>query len=217
VVIADDHALARAGLRSLLHGERVLEVVGEAASGQEAVLLCERLQPDLILLDVRMPDMDGLSVSRAIKRDLPSVCVVIVSLDSSPGTLIEAVRSGADAYILKGSPRRELLAVIREVLHGETSIHPALADWLLDLLPADGVGAAVPVALSLDPTERKALALRAAGASPAAIAKRLKLSSREVSALFEHLRVRLREVVADGSASSERRGPRPGEVREEAG
>jgi DNA-binding NarL/FixJ family response regulator len=187
-------------LRSLLEGERGFAVVGEAAGGREALSLCHRLEPDLILVDVRMPDLDGLSVSRALKRELPSICVVMVTLDDSPGTLIEAVRSGADAYIIKGSPRREFLSVIREVLRGTASMHPTLADWLLDRASVDVVARAVPVPLDLSATQREALRLRARGASPTAIAKTLNLTSREVAATFEHLRARLREAVGDDQA-----------------
>jgi YesN/AraC family two-component response regulator len=79
IIIADDHELARAGLRSLLSGERGIQVVGEAANGREAVLLCRRLRPDLVLMDVRMPDMDGLAVTRAVKGDSPATSRVTYS------------------------------------------------------------------------------------------------------------------------------------------
>jgi NarL family two-component system response regulator LiaR len=195
VVIVDDHLLARAGLRSLLNAERWLTVIGEATNGREALTVCRGLQPDLILMDVRMPEMDGLTVCRAIKQEWPQVRVVLVTFDGGPGTVIDALRSGADAYIVKGTPRREFLAVVREVVRGTRSIHPTLADWLLEMLSADEGAATVRSSLGVTPIEHEALRLRAAGASHPAIAKALRLTSRELTAVFEQLRARLTEPV----------------------
>src|SRR5947199_195449 len=95
LVIADDHELARAGLRSMLTDQRGLEIVGEASSGREALILCRRLQPDLCLIDVRMPDMDGLAVCRAIKQECPGISVILVTIHENPDYLLEALRAGA--------------------------------------------------------------------------------------------------------------------------
>jgi DNA-binding NarL/FixJ family response regulator len=139
---------------------------------------------------------------------LPTTSVVVVTFDGGPGAVIDALCSGADAFIVKGTPRREFLSVLREVLRGYPSIHPTLADWLLDLLSSEEVAAAVRLSLGVTPTEHEALRLRAAGASHQAIAKALNLRSRDLSAMFEQLRAKLRQVVTDGSTTG-RGSPSP--------
>src|SRR4030081_715180 len=101
LVIADDHELARAGLRAMLTGQRGLELVGEASNGREALALCRRLQPDLALIDVRMPGQDGLTTCRAIKEQCPATSVILVTMHENPEYLLEALKSGAAGYVLK--------------------------------------------------------------------------------------------------------------------
>src|SRR3979409_2578204 len=106
VIIADDHELARLGLRTMLEPEPDLEVVGEATTGRETVALCRELQPDLVLMDIRMPDLDGLVATRAIKEDFPRTSILIVTLSEDPDYLLEALRVGAAGFVLKdASPR----------------------------------------------------------------------------------------------------------------
>jgi DNA-binding NarL/FixJ family response regulator len=131
VIVADDHDLARAGLRSLLSGERGLEVVGEAASGREALKLVRRLRPDLVLLDVRMPDMNGLAVTRAIKQESPVTSVILFTIYESADYLVEALQAGAAGYLLKGSSRSEILTTVRQVLAGDSLLRPDLVLQLL--------------------------------------------------------------------------------------
>jgi DNA-binding NarL/FixJ family response regulator len=119
LVIADDHELARAGLRAMLSGELDLEIVGEATDGREALDLCCLLRPDLAILDVRMPEMDGLAATRAIKQTCLSTSVVIFTLHESPEYLLEALRAGAAGFLLKDASRRELIAAVRQVLAGD--------------------------------------------------------------------------------------------------
>src|SRR6266851_4791067 len=101
LVIADDHELARAGLRAMLTGQRGLEVVGEAANGHEALMLCRRLQPDLALIDVRMPEMDGLATCRSIKQECPGTSVILITVYEKSEYLIEALKAGAAGFVLK--------------------------------------------------------------------------------------------------------------------
>jgi DNA-binding NarL/FixJ family response regulator len=131
VVVADDHDLARAGLRSLLGGERGLEVVGEAASGREALNLVRRLRPDLVLSDVRMPDMSGLAVTRAIKQESPVTSVILFTMYESADYLVEALQAGAAGYLLKGSSKSEILTTVRQVLAGDSLLRPDLVLQLL--------------------------------------------------------------------------------------
>src|SRR5207253_85945 len=122
---------ARAGVRGLLSGERGLEVVGEAANGREALAVCRRTHPDLVLMDVRMPDMDGLSVTRAIKRESPTTSVILFTMYENADYLIDALKAGAAGYLLKGSSRREIVTTVRTVLAGESVLHPELVLELL--------------------------------------------------------------------------------------
>src|SRR5215217_5116013 len=131
LVIADDHALLRSGIRSMLHGEPGLEVVAEAADGQEALELCRRLVPDLVLMDVRMPRMDGLAATRAIKEEFPKTSVVMVTMQEDPDYLFEAVIAGAAGYVLKGATPEQLTDAVRQVLDGEFVFNQRLT---IDLL-----------------------------------------------------------------------------------
>ena len=126
LVIADDHELARSGLRSMLTGERGLELVGEATNGREALDLCRRLKPDLALLDVRMPEMDGLAATRAIKQVCPSTSVIIVTMHETPEYLFDALKAGAAGYLLKDATlaRADLgraTGAARRIDHGRRS------------------------------------------------------------------------------------------------
>lgn len=122
LIIADDHELTRAGLRSMLANERGLQVVGEAENGRQAFDLCERLHPDLVLMDIRMPDVDGLASTRLIKAAFADISVVILTFHGSPDYLYEAVKAGAAAYLLKDTTRQDLIRTIRQVLHGEATL-----------------------------------------------------------------------------------------------
>ena len=137
LLIVDDHELARAGLRSMLAGEPDLEVVGEARNGREAVALCPRLAPDLLLMDVRMPELDGLAATAAVKAQCPSTSVVVVTMYEDPDYLFRAVQAGAAGYVLKDATRREVLAVVRRVLQGEAVLDAPLATRLLRRLATD--------------------------------------------------------------------------------
>ena len=109
MIIADDHELARAGLRNMLAGDRGLTLVGEATNGREAVALCQELRPDLALLDVRMPEMDGLAAARAIRQACPQTRVLIVTTHENPDYLLAALKAGAAGYVLKDVTRQDLL------------------------------------------------------------------------------------------------------------
>ena len=140
LVVVDDHELVRAGIKSMLAREADLEVVGEAADGREAVGLCRRARPDLVLMDVRMPGMDGLAATRAVKRELPGTSVLMVTVHENPDYLFEALKAGAAGYALKESPKRELLAAIRQVLDGETPLEPKVAARLLRRMAREADG-----------------------------------------------------------------------------
>jgi DNA-binding NarL/FixJ family response regulator len=163
LVIADDHQIARAGLRSMLSGEADLEVVGEAASGREALALCRRLQPDLVVLDVRMPELDGLGATRAIRVSCPASLVILVSMYENPDYLIEALRAGASGYVLKDATQAELIGAVRRVLRGESLLHPELMPRLFGRVAADAARPAGLPSETLTAREREVLQLVAQG------------------------------------------------------
>jgi DNA-binding NarL/FixJ family response regulator len=121
LLIADDHALVRSGLRSMLQREPGVEIVGEAQNGREAVELCRSLEPDLILMDVRMPEMDGLEATRAIKQECPGTGVLMVTMHENRDYMLEATKAGAAGYVLKDASRNELISAVRRVVDAEPS------------------------------------------------------------------------------------------------
>ena len=131
LVLADDHHLLRRGFRSLLSGEPGLEVVGEASTGLEAIELCRRLVPDLILMDVRMPEMDGITATRRIKDEQPGVSVLMVTMHENPDYLLEALDAGAAGYVLKDAPAERLINAVHRTLDGESPLNQELATRLL--------------------------------------------------------------------------------------
>src|ERR687894_2767906 len=137
LVLADDHDLVREGIRAVLEGEPDLEVVGEAQNGREAVEVCRRARPDLVLMDVRMPEMDGLAATRAIKEELPETSVVMVTMHESPDYLLEAIKAGAAGYILKDAAGERLVEAVRRTLEGEAPLSEGLAMQLLQRLASE--------------------------------------------------------------------------------
>jgi len=123
--------LVREGLRTMLSGEDGLRVVGEANDGREALTLCRDLRPDLILMDVRMPVMDGLEATRRIKQEMPQTSVVMVTMHENPDYLFEAIKAGAAGYVLKDAPGERLLGAVRRTLEGESPLNQELAMRLL--------------------------------------------------------------------------------------
>jgi len=138
LLIADDHDLVREGLRTMLAKEAALEVVGEAEDGRQAVQMCRTLRPDLVLMDVRMPGMDGLAATRAIKSESPRVSILMVTTHAEAEYLLEAVEAGAAGYVLKDSTKRELVDAVRKVLSGESALNQDLAMGLLRRLTGEG-------------------------------------------------------------------------------
>ena len=130
ILIADDHALFRDSLRSLLeaHG---LTVVGEAKNGREAVELARKLKPDLILMDLAMPEMDGLAATRLISAEMPEIKVVVLTASDEDSKLFEAIKSGAQGYLLKNLESEEFFALLDGIDRGEPGLTPALARKLL--------------------------------------------------------------------------------------
>jgi DNA-binding NarL/FixJ family response regulator len=187
VLIADDHDLVREGLRAVLAGEEDLQVVGEARDGHEALQMCRSLEPDLVLMDVRMPKSDGLQATRAIKEEMPKVSVVMVTMHENPDYLLEAIRAGAAGYILKDAEGERLVGAVRRTLNGESPLDEYLAMRLLRSLARDEERPSRPAPPSpeLTPQEVEVLRLLALGQTNRQIAQNL-LSS--VSTVKSHVR-----------------------------
>ena len=140
LLIADDHALVREGLRTMLSGEDGIEVIAEANDGQQALNICRDLEPDLVLMDVRMPVMDGLEATRKIKQEMPKTSVMMVTMHENPDYLFEAVKAGAAGYVLKDAPGERLLSAVRRTLEGESPLNQELAMQLLVRLSRESGG-----------------------------------------------------------------------------
>ncbi|HLE15888.1 MAG TPA: response regulator transcription factor [Anaerolineales bacterium] len=136
ILIADDHGLMRAGLRAVLEDEPAIEVVGEASNGEEVLHLTGELLPDIVLLDIGMPGIDGIEATRRLRRIYPQIQVLILTVYDEESLLREAIRAGASGYLIKRAAEDELLAAIQAVSRGDMYIHPAITRLLLkDLSP----------------------------------------------------------------------------------
>ena len=132
VMIVDDHAIVRAGLRALLFEEAAFDLVGEAAGGYEALELVEKTKPDVLILDLSMPDLDGISVTRKIKPNYPDLKILILTLHEDEALLKEAIKAGAAGYILKRAAEAELISAIRTILRGDLYVDPSMVRGLLE-------------------------------------------------------------------------------------
>lgn len=132
VLIADDHPLIRSGLRSLLARESEFEVVGEAADGYQALELVAQLKPDIVMLDVSMPRLNGIDVARKISETTPSTRVIIVSIHSDESYVLRALRAGAKGYLLKASPEGDILNAVRTVAAGHAYLSPEMSRLLVE-------------------------------------------------------------------------------------
>ena len=180
ILIADDHGVLRAGLRALLSAEPELEVVDEASNGNEALSLANQLQPDLVLLDISMPDLGGIEATRRLKEMLPNVRVLILTVHEDEGLLQEAIQAGASGYIVKRAVESELVDAIRAVWRGDLYIHPAMTRALLkEISPSQSSNNEAPVE-SLTPRETDVLRLIAQGYTNRQMADMLSISVRTV-------------------------------------
>jgi DNA-binding NarL/FixJ family response regulator len=193
VLIADDQALVRAGFRAILEAENDLEVVGEAAGGREAVTLARDTAPDVVLMDIRMPDLDGIEATRRLlKRDRPPKVLMLTTFDLDE-YLYEAMRAGASGFLLKDVPRDQLVAAVRTIAAGDALLAPALVRRLVeDFVRRPGPGTTVPTELeALSDRELDVLRLVARGLSNAEIAQALFVSETTVRTHVGHILAKL--------------------------
>jgi DNA-binding NarL/FixJ family response regulator len=181
VLLADDQALVRAGFAMILEAQPDLEVVGEACDGNEAVALAERLQPDVVLMDVRMPHLDGIAATAAITAAQPSVRVLVLTTFDLDDYVYAALQAGASGFLLKDVGRDDLVAAVRVVAAGDALLAPAITRRLLaDLVRHRPSAPARANVRALTAREQDTLALLAQGLSIAQIAERLVVSEHTV-------------------------------------
>lgn len=193
VLIADDHGLFREGVRALLRSRPETEVVGEASTGAEALEAARTLQPDIVLMDIQMPDLSGIEATRRLLVEQPQLGIIVVTMYEDDDSVFAAMRAGARGYVLKGSGQTELIRAIEAVADGEALFSPAIARRLISFFTAARAAAAALPFPDLTEREREVLELIAQGRSNAEIGSRLAISGKtvrnHVSNIFSKLQV----------------------------
>jgi DNA-binding NarL/FixJ family response regulator len=194
VLIADDHTLVRQGIRMLIEAQPDLAVVGEAGDGVEAVRLASELKPDLVIMDVAMPEMDGLAATRAIKQQRPEVEILALTMHEGENYFFEILAAGAAGYVLKRAAASDLITAVRAVARGEVFLYPAVAkklvtDYLSRVRFDHASGRAEYDGLTA--RERQVLALVADGLSNREISERLTVSLSTVQTHYAHIAEKL--------------------------
>lgn len=179
ILLADDHHVVRQGLRSLLETHGDFHVLGEASDGLDTLQQVERLKPNVLVVDLMMPGIGGLEVTRLVKRDFPQTRVVILSMHANEAYVVEALRSGAAAYVLKGATADELIRAIHEVAAGRRYLSPPLSERAIEIYALKAnESASLDLYDTLTTRERQVLHLAAEGRSSPEIAARLSISPR---------------------------------------
>jgi len=180
ILITDDHPVVRAGLSGMISAEAGFEVIGEAGNGKEAIALTGELKPDVVLMDLRMPEMDGVTAIEHIKADYPDVNILVLTTYESDADILRAIETGATGYLLKDTPREELFGAIRLVAEGKSPLDPGVATRLMQRMRgSDEEG--------LSTREIEVLELVARGTSNKEIAKQLWVSETTVKSHMLHI------------------------------
>ena len=194
VVLADDQGLVRTGFGLILQNESDIEVVGEAANGSDAVLAAQRLKPDVVVMDIRMPVMDGVEATRRIVAGTPMTRVLVLTTFDADESVVEALRAGASGFLLKDVPRVQFVDAIRVIAAGEALLAPSVTRRLLDRFaarfPAPAAEASEQLA-GLTEREREILGLIARGGSNRQVAEHLSLAEPTVKTHVSHLLMKL--------------------------
>lgn len=178
VLIADDHAIVRQGLRALLEADKDFQLVGEADNGLEAVRLVESLKPNLLIVDLMMPGLNGLEVARQTKEISPVTRIVVLSMYSDEAYVLEALRKGATGYVLKDAQSTDLLKALHAVAMGHHYLSPPLSERAIEVYARKAGSATLDLFETLTKREREVLQLAAEGLSQNEIAARLSISPR---------------------------------------
>ncbi len=180
ILLADDHPFIRRGLRTLLETESGFSVVGEAQDGLQAVQLAETLQPAILIVDLMMPNLNGLEVLRQVRHRSPKTRMIVLSMQSAEPYVVETFRSGAIGYVLKDSAPEELITAIRQALVNVKYLSPKLHETLFDVIAKPAESTIQDPYDTLTSREREVLQMAAEGKTASEIAKRLSISHRTV-------------------------------------
>lgn len=178
VLLADDHPIVRQGLRHLLEAEPDLKIIGEASDGLQAVQLTEKFKPNVLIVDIMMPDLNGLEVLRQVKDRSPATCSIVLSMQSADVYVVEALKAGALGYVLKETGPSELVNAVQQVIGGKRYLSPRLSERLIDVLLQTTEELTLDPYETLTNREREVLQMAAEGMTTSAIAKRLSISPR---------------------------------------
>jgi DNA-binding NarL/FixJ family response regulator len=193
VMIADDHPIFRFGLRTLLKADHMMEVVGEASNGEDAIREASLVSPDVILMDLNMPGINGIEATRRILTEQPQVHILVLTMFEDDDSVFAAMRAGARGYLLKGAEGSETLQAIRVVSRGEAIFSPAIAGRMMQYFGAPRFPNMQEPFPELTDREREVLSLIAQGYTNQAIAERLVISPRtlrnHISSIFSKLQV----------------------------
>ena len=189
ILLAEDHVLVRAGIRALLQSLSYTEVVAEAGDGQEALDLITQLQPNIVLMDISMPKLNGLEVTRRMVKQFPDVRIIMLSMHMNEEYVLQALNAGAAGYLLKDSSIAELELAIRSVSEGETYLSPPVSRHIADYVRR--VGSQTSMLERLTPRQREILQLIAEGQTVKEIAGRLNISAKTVETHRARLMKRL--------------------------
>jgi two-component system, NarL family, response regulator NreC len=180
ILLADDHSVVRLGIRNLLEAEPGFTVVGEIADALQVIPRVEALRPDVLVLDLIMPGLNGLEITRRLAHSAPATRIVVLSMHANEAYVIEALRNGASGYVLKGSEAGELVHAIHAVRAGERYLSPPLSEEAIEIYIEKAAGAPLDPYETLSPREREVLHLAAEGQTSPEIATRLHISARTV-------------------------------------
>lgn len=182
IILADDHRIIREGIRNLLSQEQDFKVVGEASDGREVVRLNQELQPDVLIMDITMPNLNGIDATRQIIKQNPETKIIALSMHSDHHFVAEMLQAGATAYLLKDCVSDELVQAIRLVCQGKTYLSPEIASLLVKDYRSQVQQTSTPKSVTLSPREREVLQLLAEGHSTKNIAEKLFLSVKTIEA-----------------------------------
>jgi DNA-binding NarL/FixJ family response regulator len=191
VVVADDQAMVRAGLRLILASQLDIEVVGEAADGEEALRVAKQQRPDLVLMDIRMPRMDGIQATTRLTAEQPAPRVLVVTTFDADQYVYEALRAGASGFILKDSSPEQLVAAVRLVAAGDALLAPASTRRLIEARARPGLEVDQALVSTLTDREREVLTLMAKGLDNGEIATQLVVSDATVRTHVGHILAKL--------------------------
>jgi NarL family two-component system response regulator LiaR len=191
IMVADDHALVREGIRELLEREKDMVVVGEASDGDEAIRLADTLNPDIILMDIAMPKIDGIEATKRIKADYPNITILVLTAYDNEEFVIAILNAGAAGYLLKTVRGDELLRAIRAVNAGESVLHPAVTKAVLQRLQSDEPQPKNTKEPLLTTRELQVVSLGAQGLVNKEIAAKLSVSDRTVQSHWRNIFVKL--------------------------